>query len=268
MQSEGEYQSGWRLWSRLLIVSIAIVLLNWIGLSKYLRSGVEWVVNPALTLVRGARVRTDRMIRQVKFVSSGALQIIDLEREVAELTTSAARVYELEEENTRLRDQLGLLPGGYDIVDGEVVSSGDDRIIVNLERSGAQAGQVVLWKDNLVGYIESVGYRNVAVRLMSSSEYETSVKIISVSGLLIGEGVLVSDQIEGMVVEGVSRESEMGEDMLVVTKGDEIFEGDLVIGKITRVVSTDADVVQSAVVAPVFNISVGDRVFVVWEGTQ
>lgn len=265
MRSDRGYQSNWSYWSRTVIVSVAILLLNWIGLIRPLVIGAEWVVNPALTFAREARVRTDRFVRQIKYARNGAIRIIDLEREVAELATSVARVSELTDENEKLRAQIGLLPVSRNIVEGEVISSSDDALIVNLSRAGAMGGQAVLWKDSVVGYVDSVGGRNVAVRLMSDSEYIVEARIISASGIVVGEGQLRSDQIEGMIIEDIGRESDISEGMLVVTRGDERFISDLIIGKIARVISSDADVLQSAVVSPVYNIAVGDLVFVMWE---
>lgn len=252
------------MWVRILVVSVLILMLDSIGRTKAVRRGLEWVLSPVSTGVGRVQLSARTVSRRVKFVKSGAVRLVDLERQVAELSTTVGRVNELEKENRILRGQLGILDVSYQYRVGEVVSIAENTMIMTVEGGGVSLGAPVLWEDGLIGMVERVGGWTVRVRLIGGLGKEVPVNLVDGSGRDIGEALLGSDIAHGLVVSQVLQEVGLNVGDVVVTRGsDGIVPAGLVIGIIREVVGSDADVYNQAIVEPIYRPDYGDLVFVV-----
>lgn len=254
------------MWSRAIIVAISLILLDLLGRGSYVSKLFEWLTAPSASLMQEVAMQKDRAIRQIKFTRTGALSIIDLEREVGELSATVSRVEQLEEDNRKLREQLGILPSEFRYISGSVVVSSDEMLLLKADTEGVEEGSVVVWKDNVVGIIRSSGARNVLVERVRESEEAIDVRVISVSGVVVGEGRVVGDKTSGIVLSDVSRDGEISPGMIVVTKTSDKMKEGLVVGKIEKIISSDAQVYQEAIVKELFTPITGDILFIIDDG--
>lgn len=266
MKIEGRRQRLLVIWGRLLAVSALLFLFDAVGKLRFVRSGAEWLLFPLVKVTGAVHREYGQGVRQVKFVRTGALRLVDLEREVGELVVNVSRVDELERENENLREQLGVLSSDYEYEVAEVLLIEGGDLVVSFSGVKPQVGWLVLWKDGLVGYVESVGEWIARVRTVRGFEIELAVDVKTSNGVKVGEGYVRGDVVSGIVLDKVLQEVDLRADLLVVSKGmdDRVPKG-TVVGTVSTLLSGDADVYQRAQVKPILEPVVGDMLYVVME---
>lgn len=249
------------LWGRMISVSFVFLVFDWAGWLFWFRGGMEIILAPVRQAVVIVDNRFDKIGSYIHFVKNGGVRIVDLERELAEYSTSASRVFELEQENLDLRLQLGVLDTNYAYQVARVVSVGDSLILAMDGPAEFVQGSMVVYKDTLVGTIESIGKYSTSVTKVSS--LKIPVELVDSSSRKLGLGELVGDTGE-IIISGVERSVKMNGSLLVVTTGagDLVTKG-VVVGRVREVLSSDSSVYQRAVVEPLLEISVGDSVYIV-----
>lgn len=264
MRIDREYQRSWMLWGKLLVVSLFLFLLDWGGWIGWLRRGLEMTVSPVAAVVGGIDSGKERVFCEIKFVKFGAIRLVDLERQLAEYSTSVVRVADLEKENTSLRKQVGVIDSGYEYQGGEIVSVSDGTYVVVFDGEiKFPVSAVVVYQGHLMGVVSDIGSR--IVRIDGVSELlSLPVKIITASSQILGMGVVTGDVSYGVLLDDVAQEVALNTGTLVVsTGGDGVVLPDLVIGRVTEILSDPASVYKQAVVEPIVIPQVGDSVYVV-----
>jgi rod shape-determining protein MreC len=196
-----------------------------------------------------------------------------LREENASLLVQFAKQKDLEKENKALHDQFAtvslstktLLPAqvvgspaflpGFSGVDSFIVSAGRDE--------GVAKGDVVVYKDNLVGKVSQVAPHQSIVLLPTNKESFLAVKTAKTSAL----GVLAGQGGEEMILDKVVLSDTLGKGDLVVTKGDLDTKGggyppDLIVGRIVSVHKKSSDLFQTADVISLLPWSRLETVFV------
>lgn len=197
-----------------------------------------------------------------------------LREQVKSLQVQVAKYQALEKDNKALRDQFEsadvssqeLLPakvvGFVTFIPG--VSPVEQLVIDKGERDGVRAGDVVVFKNNLVGKI-IITYPHVSkVNLVSQKDTSLTAETSRTSaiGLVQGKGA------EEIVLGNVVLADKLEKEDLVITKGDVSEKGsgyppDLVIGKIVAVHKRASDLFQVAEVQSLVNFSKLKMVFVI-----
>lgn len=128
--------------------------------------------------------------------------------------------------------------------------------------NGVKPGQVVVYKDNLVGRVEKVTPVFSSVMLLNNDNLSFTAETIDgeASGVIYGGK-------DGIVFDNVVLSEKISPKDIVVTKGDLTADGigfppDLVVGEIKEIDKRQSDLFQTAVVESLLDVSSLTTVFV------
>lgn len=203
-------------------------------------------------------------------------EIVFLREENLRLRVKDSEIKKIQREISALRDQfettkipsVKLLPaqiiGRRGFVPGVSVP---EAIIINKGTiDNVKVGQVIIYKDVVLGQISKVSTHQASVRLLfdESSSLTAMTSNSSANGILKGKG-------KGkMLLENVVLSEKLEKEDSVVTKGDVVNSGtgfppDLVIGKITSVDKKQSALFQTAEVKSQIDMAKIVEVFVIVE---
>jgi cell shape-determining protein MreC len=219
-----------------------------VGLFTPMRSGIVGVVNGVDT---GTDVQ-DEVARLQKELRLQKKQDTELRALRDQFETQQVRTHALLP--ARIIGMKGYIPG-VSLPDGFVIDKGSS--------DGIMAGQVVIYKDNVIGKIQKVAKTTSLIVLIYNEQVTINAKTLKTNalGLVKGQGQGVM-QLSGVVL---SEKLEKGDQVL--TKGDmEInntgYPPDIVIGKIVSVDKKASSLFQSAQVASLVPIAKLTIVFI------
>ncbi len=182
----------------------------------------------------------------------------------------------LKEDNLALRDQfqitnpssIKLLPSRIISFPGFIpnVSMPETLILDKGEADGVKIGQVVVFKDNLVGKVSNVLANKSLVNLITNPSQNFTARVLSsnASGIIKGLGA------GEMILDNVLLSDALKAGDIILTKGDLTINGvnfpsDLIIGKITAVNKDPSALFQTAGVESLIDFSNLTMVFVYLE---
>lgn len=194
--------------------------------------GIIWTAANAVSL-KGGNVKR----------WSGDNNIEDLRREIAVLEFEVGK---LKSENEALLKQLEApLPPDLELIPARVIGMSRFVYIDKGRRDGVDKGNAVLAEEILVGQVIELGEATAKVRLLMDSESKIPVR--TSKGAL---GLLVGKEGKNLRLEKILQREELGEGDLVGTSGDGGFPADLLIGKVSSLLSSEKEVYKSAEVEP------------------
>ncbi len=167
----------------------------------------------------------------------------DKDQEILKL---AAEIASLKEENLASRKLLGSpLPPNWQYLPARVIGGLNQEIIID---KGSNQGIILempaVAEGIFFGRVNNVSENMARISPVYSSDFRQVVKIISKeSGVMSGKGLLSGRGWQKMTIEEILAENEIKEGDLVVFS---LWEGDLPIGRITRVNYQKGDVFKSA----------------------
>ena len=188
-----------------------------------------------------------------------------LKAENAKLLTLLAKQNELEKENKALHDQFETSnPAPTKLLSATIVGTNDDQIIIDKGASDAlKIGEIIVYKDNLVGKIVNVSQHLSIVNLVTRDDTVFTAKSAKTDTL----GVVKGTGGETILFGNVVLSDKLEKDDLVVTKGDLDSKGQgyppgLIVGKIISVNKKASNLFQQADVKSLVNFSKLNTVFV------
>ena len=229
---------------------------------------------PGISLIAGfftpLREQTVRLV-------SGSGATTALEEENARLSKALRDQKKEEADLKALRDQFqtqsirtsSLLPAN--IVGFTGVVPGVTKLPITLvldkgTEDGVRAGQIVVYKDNVIGKVKRAAKTMALVDLVYSEGMTVNARTLQTNalGLITGQGQGV------MQLSGVVLSEKLVENDQVLTKGDKEIDGsgyppDLVIGKIVSVDKRASNLFQSAQVEGLIDVSKLTMVFIMTE---
>lgn len=178
--------------------------------------------------------------------SSSGKDIEELRSKIAVLEFAMAK---LKSENEALLKQLEApLPPDLEFTPARVIGMSRFLYIDKGTRNGVEVGDTVLVEEILVGQIIEVGEETAKVRLLTDPESKVPVR--TMKGALAESnsalGLLVGEEGKNLRLEKVLQREELSEGDLVGTSGDGGFPADLLIGKVSSLLSSEKEVYQSA----------------------
>lgn len=190
----------------------------------------------------------------------------DLEKvkeENDKLATQVVNLQEVERENRALRDQFaasGISSG--ELLAAEVIGGTNDKIIIDKgERDNVRAGNVVVFKDNLIGQIAKTSATISVINVITNDTSFTAKTVKNqTQGVIKGLG-------HSMIFDNVTLSDKLEKGEIVLTQGDvdengQGFPPDLVIGKIASINKKASSLFQSAEVRSLVNFGSLEMVFV------
>jgi rod shape-determining protein MreC len=253
------------LFLSLVLVSLLLILFDWLGLLRPVRGLVEGGIAPVKQRVYDIRQNFLGTFSVFSFWRSGTVKIAHLEERIRELSVNESEVTRLREENEKMRKLLGApLPKSWKLLPAKAIGKNGEIVIDKGLNDGIEEGMMVVGENILVGRIEKVGAASSKILLPSSREAKIPVAVIRGGGT-IGKGVLVGSAEGTIFLEKVLQQEEIKERDLVVTTGESDYLPDLLVGEIERIEKKEAEVFQKAEVKPLLDYSELQTVFVITE---
>jgi rod shape-determining protein MreC len=231
----------------LFLLTLAIILFNQSSLVLFFKNNVYKVMRPAEIIFSGWK-------RNVSFWQDAIFNIRDLKekneklvQDNMELNGKIARLSDLENENSLLKEALNLKNKSTAVVIAKVIGrdfqNNRSFIIDKGENDGIKTGMAVILKGNiLVGLVVETYSNSSKVQTMLDTQSKIAVSTITTktSGLVRGLG---SDVIFDLIAKNEKPDLEE----LVVSSGvDGVWPRGLLIGKIKKVDTNENQVFNTA----------------------
>jgi rod shape-determining protein MreC len=199
-------------------------------------------------------------------INSLASQNNQLQQSNQQLKAQLAALGEVKQENTNLRQQLGLSAAtGWSVVGANIVAYEPNsyRQYITLDRgsqSGLVVGQAATSNGILVGVISQVSATTAQVQLVSDPDFRLGVQDQDTGATGLLEGQLGA----GLVMGEISQTDTIHSGDTIVTSGlgGKMSPG-IAIGRVQTVNTAQNEVFQSAAIAPSTDISRLRLIFVV-----
>lgn len=215
----------------------------------------------------------EEVVLRTSLITSSS-EINALKEQNLSLTEKLVADKKLRDENAALRDQFQtensntkqLLPvritGMPEFLPG--VSLPEYLVIDRGIKDRIRVGQVVVYKDTLIGIVVHVNTSFSQVTLMTNAASATTARTMNTSALGVAKGLGNGE----MILDNVTMSDHLEKDDMVVTNGDQKADGTgfpsgLVIGKITSVEKNPSAIFQKAKIASMVDISKLTTVFVI-----
>lgn len=201
-------------------------------------------------------------------------EIEQLQEENRKLQTQFAKQKELEKENSALQDQFATTnPSPVTLRPATVVGfpefiPGESFVTQLLIDKGAndkvKVGDVVIFKDNLIGRISNISEHLAVVSVITHRDSVFTAKTTKTEALGLARG----QDGAGVLLDNVILSDKLQKDDLVITKGDVAANGrgyppDLVVGRIVSVSKKPSALFQTAQVESLVKFSKLKMVFVI-----
>jgi rod shape-determining protein MreC len=196
----------------------------------------------------------------ISFARAGTLsrRVRELEEETTRLRGDGARLENIEAENRRLREELGLLPRAeYRLVTADVVSRSIDGVsealIINRgSDDGIETGRPVIARGSvLIGRIQRADSRSAVIVLLT----DPSFRVAATAGEK-AEGLVHGARGLDIVMDTIPKTADMHSGDRVVTSGtDGTFPPHLLIGTVGEIDAPGNEIFQSARVAPAADLT-------------
>ncbi len=262
-----------RGWIALCVLALGVLAVMNLPESATVRvkGAIRDGVSPLQAGVRGGMRELGETWRYVRGIGDLALENRALSEEIAYLRGELRVARELEEENRKLRDQLGFLqrPQPSQLVACEVIgrdSTGwwNTARIDKGRRAGVAAGRAVLTADGLAGRTVSVSDRTADVLLLSDPACKVSVRIerTGASAVVEGTGGLGGGESFCRLVH-LSPKADVQDGDEIVTSGmGGLFPKGVLVGTVRNVRPEASGLEQVADVEPAANLDLLEYVFV------
>lgn len=188
-----------------------------------------------------------------------------LREENLKLITQLAKQKEVEKENKALHDQFATTkPSPKELLPVRIIGQHGDEIILDKgERDAVRVGQVVVFKDNLIGQIFDTSMHRAVAILLPGDKISFTAKTVKTdaSGVINGKGENV------IILDKVVLSEKLEKEDIVVTKGDVDSSGNgypsgLIVGKIVSVSKKASSLFQQAEIASLIDFSKLETVFI------
>lgn len=240
----------------LLILALFLFVLSSIGFLNGLSGLVEVLSTPLQKATFG--------IVHVSKIADKQKELKTLKEENIGLIAQTAKQQELKRENQALRDQFQTTnPSPKKLLPADIVGMTSDRIVIDKGQvDGLKTGNIVIFKDNLIGKIAKVSAHLSVADFITRDNTSTTAYALKTQaqGVLKGGNSLILDNVV------LSDKLENGD--LVVTKGDIDSQGrgfppNLVVGKIVSVNKKASSLFQNAEVKSLIDFEKLEMVFVI-----
>lgn len=257
------YQIGYTLQRVVLYLMICLGIFALDGMKVFgpIKSQLERVyvaINQSTTQI--SRVITKPMEAIVNYPTT-LERLQQLEARNLQSYQDRSRIFELEEENIALREQLNApLPANWDYLSAKVLGINQGLVYLSIgSNQGVQSGDAVVYKDQLLGKLVNVSERISHMRLLTDTESRIGVRVRAderIDGIVLGKnGEIVLTQILQINL------IESGQ--LVLTSGMDGAKPGLIVGIIDEIRSDSQGLYKEATITPLVDINQLETVFVI-----
>ena len=259
----------------LVLVAVVILLNLPPPVTEELRAGSRDGVEPFQSIA-------ELLLYRIRSIGSdGGRATPEEQARISELEIRVRELENLESENARLRENLGLMQRSqYQLIPAEVISRDDISgwwrtvRLSSGSQSGIETNMAVLASGGLIGKVQSVSQRTADVLLITDSSSRVSVRLrnTNIYGILRGTGFEISKGVAAEVlypmseltVDYISKTADVPENSPIVTSGQGgVFPEGLPVGKIRDVRVHESGLYRVADLDPEVNLNGLRFVFVV-----
>lgn len=192
------------------------------------------------------------------FIASRNISQFEFDQEIADLTQEIAQLQALREENQRLRDLMSLtIPAAYSSIHAQVI--GSDPLLSNAyvlskgSSSGVFVGDaVVSGNGHLIGTIIKVTSSRSVVLLTTDEQTRVTV---ATAGNTKSVGVTQGQFGLSIILDLIPQTYDIQEGDVLVSSGiNELLPEGLLVGSVSRIVSSDNDLFKKAILRPLIDL--------------
>lgn len=188
-----------------------------------------------------------------------------LQQENADLRLQIAKLKGIESEDKALRDQFAVSkPAPKNLLPAGVVGLSDTAMMIDKgEADQLKVGDVVVYKENLIGNISKVSPHLSVITLLSSPDTSFTAKTSKTNAI----GVVRAQGTDNIFLDNVVLSDKLEKNDTIVTKGDVNEKGqgyppDLVVGVVASVNKVPSNLFQQAKIKTLIDLSKLRMVFV------
>jgi len=218
-------------------------------------------------LARAVHVRAGAFLFNVYHAQESGKRYQELSQELAKTYQQSAAIVQLEQENDVLRKELGI--GKRELnehlilasIIGQGSSFGRQTLIINKGiNDGLAGGEPVITSPNmLIGVVGNLFSRYAIVSLVTSNNFALPAQ--TQSGI---KGVIKGSPGGQVIFDEVSQTMPLSQnDILVTTNQNPTIPGNMMIGRVQKIISQPTDIVKKAEVQVFFNPDLLQKVFII-----
>ncbi len=252
-----------RIFFTLIIISASIILLDNLSLFQIPKLLLQTITSP---IQYGLYKYTSSVGRQASFIFEVrhiSQENKALELQLAELLTENASLRTtLSETQNLLEQEKSLPPKTFDLFPARVIGIGRYLTIDKGSNDGVKVDSIVVYKDNFVGKVKSVGPRTATLML----PFDPDSKIAAFSQNLDGKakGILTGQFGSQLLMDKILHQEPIKDGDLVYSDGTEgQLPRGLILGKVAKILERQNEVFKQAEVKTIFEVSDLDIVFII-----
>lgn len=211
---------------------------------------VLWPVEQSLISIhqrmQGLVGLAGKPVEYIRFSQDGLQRIADLEQRLHDTVVDKARLVELEQEVSTLREMKQIEVGGWNVSDMvELIESQETVVINGGSRSGFEEGMVVVdEKGVLLGRLGRVHEYSAEVMVPEAVENRIAVVLLDsdIRAVLVGDGTRAE-------LNELLQDAQVQVGDVVVTNGEDgVYPAGLVVAQVTQISGISSDVTKKAAV--------------------
>lgn len=252
-----------KLFSLLIIVSVALIFLDYYKLLNFPKSLLQTISVP---IQYGLYKNSTNISSQFGFVLNARKASQEnkaLSEQLALVLSENAHLRKkLSEARAFLSQEKSLNEEVFNLIPARPVGFSRFLIIDKGSDDGVKINQAVVFKDNFIGLVKQVDPKKSKVML--ASDPDSRISAFSQSDVGMAKGILLGQFGSEMLLDKILHEEPIAAFDLVYSAGQELeIPRGLILGQVTNVIEKETQVFKQAKIKPVFDIADLDVVFVV-----
>jgi len=259
-----------------LFLSVAITVLSFLNFLRPLEELSGFILMNLSVPLRSFAIQTENTLYFFTNIHSIYNENQALKSEIINLQNHSITLSDLQEENSVLRSQF--LDDRYSRPNNEatqklllanVLGNSQDTthstIFITVGKDfGVSQGDMIIYKNHLVGVVKKTGAHHSLVNLVFSPDLKVAVKVISFSDLTVQtEGLVSGDFGTSLKLDRVLQKEPLSTGDTIVTSGrDGLFDPGYLVGKVGEIYAEPTQPLKSAQVLPFIDIERLGKVFV------
>lgn len=249
----------------LLFLSALILFLDSIKLLSLPKSGLYYLTNPISFGLYSTNQNVGRQLYFIFASRQAGQQNKALQKQLGELLSENASLRtRLTETESRVLQQESLDPRTYTLLPARPIGLDRTLKIDKGTRDGLKADLPVVFKDNYIGQIISLGEKGASVRLLTDPDSKVAAFSLNKEGR--AKGIILGQFGSEMLLDKILHEEQIKEGDLVYSEGTEGFlPRGLILGKVTQILERENEIFKQAKVKPLFDTRDLELVFIITE---
>lgn len=252
---------------RLLLLSTilwaCIYALGVIRITEPLTKTMLLALSPVLTSINRVKIQVKNefaVITEARTITNKyrALneQNLQLRNEVAQLTL-------MQEENSKLREQLGAPElDKFKLVPAKIVSKENGLTVVYDKIDTVMPGAIVVYKNNFVGKVRTATNRTASIILLTDPAMQMPISILNNDKKAV-KGIGFGQFGTGFTADRIEQNEQIQKGNVVTLDKAPGTPAGVVVGEVTEIRKIESELFQAAKVVPYIDLDSLDTVFII-----